>query len=378
VTVSSRLLDLVARMLEPNERDAVRGDLAESGESGARQLREITGLAVRRHAALWFNWRPWLALLGLAVPLSLVLSFFIRGVTEGSALYLWMYSAWWTPSFLTIPGARVELASNVGLHLLSFVTLMAWAWTCGFVLSSLSRRTLWVNGSIFCLVLFAEFLVIPQNHHGNSAVFSLAFFRVVFPILLRTLLVVVPALWGMQAGFRRATLPLWHALLWAGAIAALTIRAADGLQGSVMNEIINTIVVGPYTVEQGRTTLEWQTWLEHTWPLPLLPLIVAWPAAYVVATSGWRTFHNRVRSAKRRTPHMDRRVVMTRRDCTGITLAAALVAVSLGSQPRVSAEVAVPAARPPAPNFTLKKASGKPARLSDYTGKVLLLDFWAT
>ena len=211
MTAPSRLVELVARMLEPDERDAVCGDLAEARATGARQLREITGLVIRRHAALWFNWRPWLALLGLAIPLSLVLSVFIRGVTEGSALYLWMYSAWWTPSFLTIPGARIDLASNVGLHLLSFVTLMAWAWTCGFVLSSLSRRTLWVNGSAFCLVLFAEFVVIPQYHHGNSAVFSLAFFRVVFPALLRTLLVVVPALWGMQAGFRRATLPLWHA-----------------------------------------------------------------------------------------------------------------------------------------------------------------------
>jgi hypothetical protein len=292
VTVSSRLLDLVARMLEPDERDAVCGDLAESCATDARQLREITGLVVRRHAALWLNWRPWLALLGLAVPLSLVLSFFIRGVTESSAIYLWLFSTWWTPSFLTIPGARVELAANVGLHLLAFVTLMAWAWTCGFVLSSLSRRTLWVNGSIFCLVLFAEFLIVPQYRHGNGAIFSLAFFRVVFPLLLRTLLVAVPAVWGMQVGFRRATLPLWQAIVWGIAIAALTIRAADSLQGSVMAEIVNTVVVGPYTMEQGRTMLAWQTWLEHTWPLPLLPLIVVWPAAYMVATAGWHRFHS--------------------------------------------------------------------------------------
>jgi peroxiredoxin len=71
-------------------------------------------------------------------------------------------------------------------------------------------------------------------------------------------------------------------------------------------------------------------------------------------------------------------MVMTRRRCISITLATALVAVSLGSEPRVSAEVAAPAARPPALNFTLKKANGKPANLTDYKGKVLLLDFWAT
>jgi peroxiredoxin len=71
-------------------------------------------------------------------------------------------------------------------------------------------------------------------------------------------------------------------------------------------------------------------------------------------------------------------MAMTRRAYTGITVAAALVAVSLGSRPRVSAAVAAPAARPPALNFTLQKATGKPATLADYKGKVLLLDFWAT
>jgi cytochrome c biogenesis protein CcmG/thiol:disulfide interchange protein DsbE len=34
--------------------------------------------------------------------------------------------------------------------------------------------------------------------------------------------------------------------------------------------------------------------------------------------------------------------------------------------------------RKPAPDFMLKDADGKPARLSDYRGKVVLLDFWET
>ena len=277
-----RLVDAASQRLESDERDAVRGDFAESGETAARALRGVLGLVVRRQAELWRDWRPWLALAGLALPLGLVLSLFIRNVAASSAIYIWMYSNWWTTSFLTIPGARIELAGNIGRHMLSYLTLGSWAWTCGFVLSSLSRRTVWVNGSLFCLVLFGAILAAGQIHPGqDSVVWSLTFFRVVFPILLRTLLLVVPALWGMQIGFRRATLPVVHTVLLSAAIAGMTMQAADSIRGAVIAEVVNRIAVGPYTIEQGRLMLTWDTWLRGTWPLRVLPLVVMWPAGYV-------------------------------------------------------------------------------------------------
>jgi peroxiredoxin len=64
-----------------------------------------------------------------------------------------------------------------------------------------------------------------------------------------------------------------------------------------------------------------------------------------------------------------------------LAIASALVLISIGvatAVPTVRA-VLVPANdRKAAPNFLLKDGSGKTAELTDYRGKVVLLDFWAT
>ena len=53
-------LSFLARALEPPERDAVLGDLAESGEGVGPAMRDLLGLIVRRQVGLWLSWRPWL------------------------------------------------------------------------------------------------------------------------------------------------------------------------------------------------------------------------------------------------------------------------------------------------------------------------------
>jgi hypothetical protein len=69
----SQLVDLVSRLLQPEEREVVQGDLLEGGESAWQSLLGVVGLVIRREAALWRNWRPWLAAFGLALPSSFLL-----------------------------------------------------------------------------------------------------------------------------------------------------------------------------------------------------------------------------------------------------------------------------------------------------------------
>jgi len=52
--------------------------------------------------------------------------------------------------------------------------------------------------------------------------------------------------------------------------------------------------------------------------------------------------------------------------------------VMLGSTSGASARVTPTQSRRKAPTFVLSDANGSPVRLSDYKGKVVVLDFWAT
>ena len=54
------LVELAARPLDRDERDAVLGDSLEAGDSSWRALSGVLGFVLRRQFLLWKSWRPWL------------------------------------------------------------------------------------------------------------------------------------------------------------------------------------------------------------------------------------------------------------------------------------------------------------------------------
>lgn len=260
------VVDVVSRALEPDERNAVRGDLIEARSSSGRALLDVLGLVVRRQAALWLDWKPWLALAAIAVPLGLLLGHLSRRWADGSAVYAWLYVNNWTWGFLESPGARRDLLHTTVGFLLNAITLAGWSWTAGYVLRSLSRRTSWLTGSLFCLAVLGGTVgtdTIAARNPFNPA-FASMFYRMVWPAMLG-LLVVVPALAGLHRAHRVAALPFVQAIVWAAAVALLTTRSAFNLGG------------GPLVL--------------------LLALALVWPVGYMVGIASWQRWRRRTASA---------------------------------------------------------------------------------
>src|SRR5256885_14233643 len=165
------LVDVFSQLLERDEREAVRGDLEEAGDNAGRGLSDVAGLVIRRQVLLWKNWRPWLAAFGLALPGSFLLMGFSLSVSSA-------YQQIFDPKITVGPGFWL-LACNVLL-------LIGWAWTGGFVVGSVSRRTVWVSAALS----FAPCL------------FCLTRFRVESLSRFCLLLFLLPAIWGVHRGLR--------------------------------------------------------------------------------------------------------------------------------------------------------------------------------
>ena len=147
----SWLVGLVSRLLPPEEREIVQGDLLEAGESTWQSALAVLGLIIRREVALWRNWRPWLAAFGLALPSSFLLMGFSLSVSRA-------YQQLAGGPILHATG--IDVRPGFALFLCNVLLLAAWSWTGGFVVGAVSRRTIWVSAALsfvpclFCLERF--------------------------------------------------------------------------------------------------------------------------------------------------------------------------------------------------------------------------------
>jgi hypothetical protein len=271
--INWRLMEILSLALAPEEREAVYGDLAESGASGAQAIAEVFGLVARRQGALWQGWRPWLVLLAVSAPLAMLLSLAARTMASESALPIWMYSGNWTRTYLTSPGARMDLLRYGGEILLHYGMLFCWSWIGGLLLRCLSLASIPVQGSLFSVVLlFGEFFRIPQAlgywmplplRAGNHPVFASTFYRAVFPAILFAVLVVIPFLWGIRQGARLAVQP---SILWVCAAIAVTALATENWTWWLVRTAASSPSLYPH--------LPW-----------LLPIALLGPIGYRLATS---------------------------------------------------------------------------------------------
>ncbi|HYI96472.1 MAG TPA: hypothetical protein VEX68_23215 [Bryobacteraceae bacterium] len=219
------LVDLVCRTFEPAERTAVRGDIAESGETATCALYDVAGLFVRRQAALWADWKLWLTFVGLVVPFGWILSGVATWVADGSAIPIWMYANNWTWTYVTNQAFRLDLIHHSFTIAKQYLTLFCCSWTCGLMLGVLSRRAIPVIAAMFCLMLMVRGIFSARQLHGqgHEAVFSLVFYSVIFPLIVLTMLVLLPTLWGMRAGLALAHFPFHiQTIVWSSALLTLT------------------------------------------------------------------------------------------------------------------------------------------------------------
>jgi hypothetical protein len=276
----SVLADLAATLLEPQERDVVRGDLAECGVNGWRAFQEVLGLVARRQAALWSDWRPWIAVIAIVVPIGLMLSYASRWWADAYAIDIQIYTQLWDISYLKYPGWPRELALVFWSGTISAAALAGWSWACGYVLASLSRRTVWTAIALLVLILFLGTLGTATIARANAGAFTGHFFGVVFPRLIRFFLVMLPALWGTHC-YQRASVSRWMLATGAVALIALTLVAAPFLESSMTlgrGVYLSGAVLGPDNAVGTADDLR------PLWPISL---VMVWPAVAILLST-WR------------------------------------------------------------------------------------------
>lgn len=194
------IVETASRLLECSEREVVLGDLVEGHESSYQATLSVLGLFLRRQIALWKEWQSWLAGFGVALPNGYLLIHVSLSVTctyQRLANHKIFYDKYWPTGH-----------EGFLLLLCHIVLLIAWSWTGGYVVGSLSRRTLWASA---CLAVTPAMLCLV------GCVFE--------PLSAGMFLFVVPGIFGVHWRWRNARISLRAALAVAVLVTVLMLLA---------------------------------------------------------------------------------------------------------------------------------------------------------
>ncbi|HKR85558.1 MAG TPA: hypothetical protein VJS37_15475 [Terriglobales bacterium] len=270
--------------LEPSEREAAVGDLVESGESGIVALRAVSGLALRRQAAVWEEWRMWLLFATVLLPLSFSLCFVSQAAAHETAVYTWMYANNWDWNLAKNSGFWYVFREAAMRLCLSLLTIASWSWSTGFVMGILRRKILLTSRTLLFLLLalfqlgnlpqrFLLFLMnrfappkLPILPDSNAPLTAITVYDLIFPWIILAIFVVLPAILGIADGEKSSSLNL-------------SLRV-----GLLMGAVLATLTILPqvpgFGLLLGASGREW-IW-QHQRAARLLSLTIYWPFVYII------------------------------------------------------------------------------------------------
>ena len=243
------LAERLSRFLDTGEREAVIGDIAESGANGRQAVRDVLDLVVRR------NWRMWLALAALAGQ-ALGLVIFVAAPLRD-------FDIWWKY------GVRAEDGLTAGQDLIALtcycVALICYAWTSSFALAFFCRRKIHARASLLYLFSLCGLFVLTARSR-------LPLHSAALLVTLEVLLVLLPSLMGMRQASGAGAIRFSQ-------IALLTSATATTAALAIWTSTWFVSAIEIWSQGQIRTEISWL-------PRVLLPFAVLnWPAVYLATNA---------------------------------------------------------------------------------------------
>lgn len=285
------LTDLFSRTLESSEREAVRGDLIECGVSGSQALREVVGLVARRQIAQWSDWRLWLTLLGILLPVGMLLSIVSRDLLGISSVYAWLYFQNWSSHLLETRGFWYVLGDSARDVLRRSLDAACLSWSAGFLVGRCIRLCKpRLMGFLLCVMLlfgasegvpaYLGFLargvhrVVPVRPE-HDPIRALIFYSTILPLITLVIFVALPALWGMHEARKARTVRTVMGKLALGAAWASLVLAVLLVPGLVFLILLNA----------GMRPETWHGWSGSLKSfIGVLRVAIYWPLAYLLAS----------------------------------------------------------------------------------------------